>query len=197
MPMDEFRQLSVTFPDCFVSSVLGAVSVVTFMSYNFSTGEKRHGSLFRSFIERYMKISFSGVFFVFSFQLSDILIKCFEIYELESVRSTVKYVFRISWIARQIFIKISMVFTYLYSLLIFRIEIPSHSYATQHWSVGFPVMWSVVFLLQSSSFAGQQLFPDSRFMTCFSSFQNCFTHVFLFFFSHIIPKRFNNPVHEE
>ena len=27
--------------------------------------------LFRSFIERYMKISFGGVFFVFSFQLSD------------------------------------------------------------------------------------------------------------------------------
>ena len=62
MPMDEFRQLSVTFPDCFVSSVLGAVSVVTFTSYNFSTGGKQHGSLFRSFIERYMKISFSGVF---------------------------------------------------------------------------------------------------------------------------------------
>ena len=71
MPMDEFRQLSVTFTDCFVSSVLGAVSVVTFTSYNFSTGEKQHGSLFTSFIERYMKISFSGVCFVFSFQLSD------------------------------------------------------------------------------------------------------------------------------
>ena len=61
MPMNEFRQLSVTFPDCFVSSVLGAVSVVTFTSYNFSTGGKQHGSLFRSFIERYMKISFSGI----------------------------------------------------------------------------------------------------------------------------------------
>ena len=134
------------------------------------------------------------MFSVFNYQT--ILIKCFEIYELESVRSTVKYVFRISWIARQIFIKISMVFTYLYSLLIFRIQIQSHSYATQHWSVGFPVMWSV-FPLQSSSFASQQFFPDSRFMTCFSSFQNCFTHVFLFFFSHIIPKRFNNPMHEE
>ena len=52
MPMDKFRQLSVTFPDCFVSSVLGAVSVVTFTSYNFSTGGKQHGSLFRSFIEQ-------------------------------------------------------------------------------------------------------------------------------------------------
>ena len=63
MPMDEFRQLLVTFPDSFVSSVLGAVSVLTFSSYNFSTGR------FRSFIiiERYMKISFSGVLFVFRY----------------------------------------------------------------------------------------------------------------------------------
>ena len=30
--MDKFKQLLVTFPDCFVSSVLGAVSVVTFTS---------------------------------------------------------------------------------------------------------------------------------------------------------------------
>ena len=71
MPMDKNRQLSVTFLDCFVSSVLGAVSVVTFTSYNFSTGGKQHGSLFRSFIERYMKRFFSRVFFVFNFQLSD------------------------------------------------------------------------------------------------------------------------------
>ena len=91
MPMDEFRQLSVTFPDCFVSSVLGAVSVVTFTSYNFSTGGKQHGSLFRSFIERYMKISFSGVFFVFSFNHQIIQVKCFGIYKLESVRSMVNF----------------------------------------------------------------------------------------------------------
>ena len=75
--MDEFRQLSLTFPDCFVASVLSAVSVVTFTSYNFSTGGKQHSSLFRSFIERYMKISFSGVFFVFSFNHQIILVKCF------------------------------------------------------------------------------------------------------------------------
>ena len=115
MPMDEFRQLSVTFPDCFVSSVLGAVSVVTFTSYNFSTGGKQHGSLFRSFIERYMKISFSGVFFVFSFNYQIFLVKCFGIYKLESVCSMVKYFFRISWIAQQIFIKFSMV-SYISSL---------------------------------------------------------------------------------
>ena len=61
----------MALPDCFVSSLLGAVSVVTFTSYNFSTGGKQHGSLFSSYIEHCMKISFSGDFFVFSFQLSD------------------------------------------------------------------------------------------------------------------------------
>ena len=76
-------------PRLLVSSVLGAVSVVTFTSYNFSTGGKQHGSLFRSFIERYMKISFSGVFFVFSFNHQIIQVKCFGIYKLESVRSMV------------------------------------------------------------------------------------------------------------
>ena len=106
MPMDKFRQFLMTFPDCFVSSVLGAVSVVTFTSYNFSTGGKQHGLLFRSFNKRYMKISFSGVFFVFSFNYQIILVKCFWIYKLESVSSSVKYFFRISWIAQQIFIKI-------------------------------------------------------------------------------------------
>ena len=89
MPMDEFRQLPVKFPDCFVSSVLGAVSVVAFTSYNFSTGRKQHSSLYRSFIERYVKISFSGVFFVFSFNHQIILLKCFGICKLESVRSLV------------------------------------------------------------------------------------------------------------
>ena len=56
MPMDQNRRLSVTFPDCLVSSVLGTVSVGTILSYNFSTGKKQHGSLFRSFIERYEDI---------------------------------------------------------------------------------------------------------------------------------------------
>ena len=55
MPMDKNRRLSVTFPDCFVSSVLGTVSVVTILSYNFSTGEKQHGLLVRSFVEQYKR----------------------------------------------------------------------------------------------------------------------------------------------
>ena len=38
--MDKSRQLSVTFPDWFASSVLGAITVVT-VSYNFLTGEKQ------------------------------------------------------------------------------------------------------------------------------------------------------------
>ena len=109
MPMDEFRQLSITILVCFVSSVLGTVSVGTCASYKFSTGRKQHGLLFRSFIERYMKISFSGVFFVFSFNYQIFLVKYFRIYKLESVCSMVKYFFRISWIAQQIFIKFSMV----------------------------------------------------------------------------------------
>ena len=33
MPMDVIRQLSVTFPDCSESSVLDAITVVTFSSY--------------------------------------------------------------------------------------------------------------------------------------------------------------------
>ena len=72
MPMDKNRRLSVTFPDCLVSSVLGTVSVVTILSYNFSTGEKQRGSLFKSFVEQHIKMSHQEVFFVYSFQLSDI-----------------------------------------------------------------------------------------------------------------------------
>ena len=72
MPMDKNGWLSVTFPDCFVSSVLGTVSVVTILSYNFSTGEKQRGSLFKSFVEQHIKMSHQEVFFVYSFQLSDI-----------------------------------------------------------------------------------------------------------------------------
>ena len=113
--MDEFRQLSVTFPDCFVSSVLGTVSVVTFTSYNFSTGGKQHGSLFRSFIERYMKISFSGVFFVFSFNHQIIQVKCFGIYKLESVRSMVKFFQNFLDRTADFYQIFSMVFIYIFS----------------------------------------------------------------------------------
>ena len=72
----------MTFPDYFMARVLGAVSVVIYTSYNFSIAEQQHGLL------------------VFSYQL--ILILCFKIYELESVCSMVKYLFRISWIAQHI-----------------------------------------------------------------------------------------------
>ena len=61
--------------------------------------------------------------------------------------------------------------------------------------MGFPVMWSA-FQLQVL-LPNQHLLPNSRFVTWFSSFQNCFTHVLLFFFSQNIPKRFNKPMHEK
>ena len=142
-----------------MSSVLGAVSVVTFTSYNFSTGEKRHGSLFRSFIERYMKISFGGVFFVFSFQLSDNSHQVFR--NLRAGERTLDgEIFFQNFLDRtaadfyQIFYGFHL---YILFLLIFRIQFQSHSFATQHWSVGFPVMWSV-FPLQSSLLC-QLIFP--------------------------------------
>ena len=134
MPMDEFRQLSVTFPDCFVSSVLGAVSVVTFTSYNFSTGGKQHGSLFRSFIERYMKISFSGVFFVFSFQLSDNSHQVFR--NLRAGERTLDgEIFFQNFLDRtadfyQIFYGFHI---YLLFLLNFQLQVQSYFSATQHW----------------------------------------------------------------
>ena len=132
--MDVFRQLSVTFPDCFVSSVLSAVSVVTFTSYNFSTGGKQHGSLFRSFIERYMKISFSGVFFVFSFNYQIFLVKCFRIYKLESVSSMVKYFFQNFLDRTADFYQIFYGFRiYLLFLLNFQLQVQSYFSATQHW----------------------------------------------------------------
>ena len=54
-----------------MSSVLGTVSVVTILSYNFSAGKKQCGLLFKSFIEQHIKMSHQKVFFVSSFQLSD------------------------------------------------------------------------------------------------------------------------------
>ena len=92
MPKDKNRRLSVTFPDCFVSSVLGTVSVVTILSYNFSTGKKQRGSLLKSFVEQHMKMSSQEVFFAYSFQLSDIFNLEIQIYKLEDVCSTAKYV---------------------------------------------------------------------------------------------------------
>ena len=160
----QIQAIVVTFPDCFVSSVLGAVSVVTFTSYNFSTGGKQHGLLFKSFIEQYMKILFSGVFFVFSFNYQIFLVKCFEIYKLESVCVMVKYFFRISWIAQQIFIEFSMVFTSIFSFFSFFGFKFSHI-PMQH-NTG---RWGFQLCGQSShcspSFDGKHFFPDSRFVT--------------------------------
>ena len=92
MPMDKNRWLSVTFPDCFVSSVLGTVSVVTILSYNFSTGEKQRGALFKSFVERHIKMSHQEVFLCLQFSV----VRYFQsrdsdFYKLEDECSTAKY----------------------------------------------------------------------------------------------------------
>ena len=62
---------SVTFLYCSESSVLDAITVVTFSSYNFPTSEKQHGLLFRSFVEQYEKILFREVYLVLQFLLAD------------------------------------------------------------------------------------------------------------------------------
>ena len=54
-PMDKSRQLSVTFPDWFASSVLGAIAVVT-VSYNFPAGKRqvvRYSHSFFEYVLRY------------------------------------------------------------------------------------------------------------------------------------------------
>ena len=56
-PMDKSRQLSVTFPDWFASSVLGAIAVVT-LSYNFPTGEKQVVRCSDSFIKYVLRYYF-------------------------------------------------------------------------------------------------------------------------------------------
>ena len=141
MPMDEFRQLSVTFPDCFVSSVLGAVSVVTFTSYNFSTGGKQHGSLFRSFIERYVfrnlqtgERTLDGEFFS------------------EFLGSHSRFLS-----------KFSMVYIYIFSFFStfsFKFSHISLQRNTRRW--GFQLCGQSS---RCSSFANQHFFPNSRFVT--------------------------------
>ena len=59
-PMDKSRQLSVTFPDWFASSVLGAIAVVT-VSYNFPTGKKTGGLLLRFFVRICVAVQFSNL----------------------------------------------------------------------------------------------------------------------------------------
>ena len=71
MPMDVIRQLSVTFLDCYESSVLDAATVVTAMCYNFPTGKKQHGLLVRSFVEQYKRFLFRGVYLVLQFLIAD------------------------------------------------------------------------------------------------------------------------------
>jgi len=56
-PMDKSRQLSVTFPDWFASSVLGAIAVVT-VSYNFPAGEKQVVRCSDSFIKNVLRYYF-------------------------------------------------------------------------------------------------------------------------------------------
>ena len=105
--MDKNRRLSVTFPDCLVSSVLGTVSVVTILSYNFSTGEKQRGSLFKSFVQQHIKMSHQEVFFVYSFQLSDIFNLELRILQAGGRMFNGEIFFDSSGVAQQIFIIIS------------------------------------------------------------------------------------------
>jgi len=107
MPMDQKRRLSVTFPDCLVSSVLGTVSVVTILSYNFSTGEKQRGSLFKSSVQQHIKMSHQEVFFVYSFQLSDIFNLELRILQAGGRMFNGEIFFDSSGVAQQIFIIIS------------------------------------------------------------------------------------------
>ena len=156
-------------------------------------------------IWRYHSVEFS-FFSVFSNEI--MLIKCFEIYKLKRVRWTVKYFFRISWIAQQIFIKLSMVFKYIFSFFSFFGFQFSHipmQHNTSRWvsqlcgqyfrcRLPSPInnfsqiqdSWHVLILFRN--------IPRMFFLFFFlSSFLSFFLSLFL---SHILPKRFNNPMHE-
>ena len=177
MPMDKNRRLSVTFPDCFVSSVLGTVSVVTILSYNFSTGEKQRGSLFKSFVEQHIKMSHQEVFFVYSFQLSDIFNLELRILQAGGRMFNGEIFFDSSGVAQQIFIIIS----FLSSFFPFKFQTCSLYFArSNNASMRFPVLDGGYYCCSSIS----QPLPDSEFMTCFQfcSFQNFF-HEFVFFFT--------------
>jgi len=91
-----------------VSSVLGTVSVVTILSYNFSTGEKQRGSLLKSFVEQHMKMSHQEVFFVSSFQLSDNFNPEIRILQAGGRTFNGEIFFDSSGVAQQIFIIISI-----------------------------------------------------------------------------------------
>ena len=178
--MDKNRRLSVTFPDCLVSSVLGTVSVVTILSYNFSTGEKQRGSLLKSFVEQHMKMSHQEVFFVSSFQLSDHFNPEIRILQAGGRTFNGEIFFDSSGVAQQIFIIIS----FLSSFFPFKFQTCSLYFArSNNARVRFPV-------LDEGYYCCSSIFRS----TCFSSFQNFFTNDFLF---HIIAKRLNKPMYEE
>ena len=86
------------------------------------------------------------------------------------------------------------IYIYLLFLLNYWFQIRSHFSATQHWSVGFPVMWSV-FSLQPSPFNHFPQIRDSwHDLVLFRIVSRMF---FFFFFLTSFPKRFNNSMHEE
>jgi len=157
MPMDKNRRLSVTFPDCFVSSVLGTVSVVTILSYNFSTGEKQRGSLLKSFVEQHMKMSHQEVFFVSSFQLSDHFNPEIRILQAGGRTFNGEIFFDSSGVAQQIFIIISIFIQF------FPFQIPTCSLyfaRSNNASMRFPVLDGGCYCC-SSIFRSH--FPISRF----------------------------------
>ena len=177
MPMDVIRQLSVTFPDCSESSVLDAITVVTFSSYNFPTGEKQHGSLFRSFVEQYEKILFREVYLVLQFLLADN-------YNLEfqNLRAVERMfdgkIFFVSLVS------LNRISSHIFSgLLSFFLSLYQHQNFIKLFRTVLLVLWicqcgMVAVLLRTLSFSTNQ-FQDSRFMTCF---QNIYNHVFYSFF---------------
>ena len=158
MPMDKNRRLSVTFLDCFMSSVLGTVSVVTVLSYNFSTGEKQRGALFKSFVERHIKMSHQEVFFVYSFQLSDIFNLEIRILQAGGCMFNGKIFFDSSGDVQQFFIIISIFLT-----SFFPFQIPTCTLYFAHSnnaSMRFPVLDEGCYCC-SSIFRSH--FPISRF----------------------------------
>ena len=170
----------MTFPDCFVSSVLSTVSVVTILIYNFSTGEKQRGSLLKSFVEQHMKMSHQEVFFVSSFQLSDNFNPEIRILQAGGRTFNGEIFFDSSGVAQQIFIIISIFIQF------FPFQFPMCSLyfaRSNNASMRFPV-------LDEGYYCCSSIFHS----TCFSSFQNFFTNDFLF---HIIAKRLNKPMYEE
>jgi len=113
-------------PDCLMSSVLGTVSVVTILSYNFSTGEKQRGSLLKSFVEQHMKMSHQEVFFVSSFQLSDHFNPEIRILQAGGRTFNGEIFFDSSGVAQQIFIIISFLSSFFQGCSTVAVQFRSH-----------------------------------------------------------------------